>query len=212
MFIREARVSTARAGRSRHRPHAVARTRPRCTVGTVEARSEGATARQRVRRAPAARSGAAPDGDERALHTPSALSTMRILVVDDNHDAAGASACVLEMLGAQVRRRARRPGRARRSAQPRPAGRAARHRHARAWTAIEVAREIRARSPRAPRDAGRAHRLGAGEDRAPRLREAGFDHHLVKPAARSTRLRARPAAERSPGAPIPVSPPRPMLP
>ena len=62
-----------------------------------------------------------------------------------------------------------------------PRRRAARHRHAAAWTAT------RWRAPCAPASPSAAPALvaltgwGQEEDRR-RAREAGFDHHLVKPA------------------------------
>jgi CheY-like chemotaxis protein len=122
-------------------------------------------------------------GAEPADAAPSeaaALPQKRVLVVDDNHDAANSLAMLLQFLGAEV--------------DVAHSGREALEQFDASTPAVvlldigmpdmdgyQVARAIRAR------EAGRRVPLvaltgwGQEEDRR-RAREAGFDHHLVKPA------------------------------
>ena len=111
---------------------------------------------------------------------PGALSPMRILVVDDNRDAAETLGMLLTELGAEV--------------QVAHDGRSALDAFAAAPPAAvlldigmpgmdgyEVARTLRARYP--DRRATLVALTGWGQEEDRRLaREAGFDHHLVKPA------------------------------
>ena len=72
--------------------------------GTVEARSEGGgKGSEFVVRLPLAERAPATDVIERAGRASPALSSQRVLVVDDNRDAAESMRLLLEMLGAQVR-------------------------------------------------------------------------------------------------------------
>jgi CheY-like chemotaxis protein len=104
-----------------------------------------------------------------------------VLVVDDNHDAGDSLAQVLDMLGAEVRvaRDGREALEAFAAFQPSvvlldigmPG-----------MNGYEVARAIRSPASRPPpHRAGGPDRLGPGR-RPRRASEAGFDHHLVKPA------------------------------
>ena len=133
--------------------------------------------------APAGRdAGGAPR--RRARRRPAPAAPLRVLVVDDNVDAAtGARSMLLELLGHEVEARPRRPGGAgRRPAQLRPdvvlldiglPG----------MDGYEVAR---AAARRAGRDSAALVALtGYGQDEdLRRSRDAGFDHHLVKPVDR----------------------------
>ena len=82
--------------------------------GTVEARSAGAgQGSEFVVRLPAAPSESAESGKPAAPATqPVAPAGLRVLVVDDNPDAADSLATILRMTGNQVRHGLRRPGRA----------------------------------------------------------------------------------------------------
>ena len=72
--------------------------------GTVEVRSEGGgKGSEFVVRLPLAERAPATDVIERAGRASPALSSQRVLVVDDNRDAAESMRLLLEMLGAQVR-------------------------------------------------------------------------------------------------------------
>ena len=108
----------------------------------------------------------------------------RILVVDDNIDAARSLAKVLTLLHGQNAEVDMRPlgPRNGRSVPPR-------HRPPGYWPAgHEWSRGGRAVTPQAlvqGMPAGRGHRLGQEKDRAT-SRAAGFDHHLVKPVNQTT--------------------------
>jgi PAS domain S-box-containing protein len=146
--------------------------------GTIEARSEG-TGRgsEFLIRLPLADAKAAPGIAERM---GPAIQNKRILVVDDNRDAAESLAMVLGAIGGDVR---------------------VTHDGADALGMLdefaadivlldigmpgmdgyEVARRIRARASNARPVIVALTGWGQDQDRA-RAREAGFDHHLVKPA------------------------------
>ena len=151
--------------------------------GTVEARSDGPGHGQRVRRPPAGlrrpaaeRRPAGRGGRAGGRRPPAA----RVLVVDDNVDAAESLALLLRLCGPRGPRGPRRAGR--------PLEAAAEFRPDVVLLDIglpgmdgyEVARRLR-RTPR-PAAAVLVALTGWGqeEDRR-RSREAGFDHHLVKP-------------------------------
>jgi DNA-binding response OmpR family regulator len=117
---------------------------------------------------------------------PEDLRCHRVLVVDDNHDAGDSIAVVLQQLGAEVR--VLRDGASALAAFDEFAPTVAiLDIGMPGMNGYEVARRIRARAD------GAAVRLlaltgwGQEEDRR-RAREAGFDHHLVKPAELSVLL------------------------
>ena len=108
------------------------------------------------------------------------MKRLRVLVVEDNRDAAGSLRLVLEMFGHEVRAAYSGPDGVREAAAWRPdvvltdiglPG----------FDGYEVARRIR-RTPGLEK-AVLAALTGYGSDEDRRLgQEAGFDHHLVKPA------------------------------
>jgi PAS domain S-box-containing protein len=122
----------------------------------------------------------APAGEAVPDTTASRLAKTRVLVVDDNHDAGDSLGQVLDMLGAEVRV-------ARDGAEGIEAFAA--HRPSVVLLDIgmpglngyDVAREIRTRFPEHPATLVALTGWGQEDDRR-RAREAGFDHHLVKPA------------------------------
>ena len=147
--------------------------------GTIEAASAGrGRGAEFTLRLPLADVPAAPS--ERAQQAWSAMTQKRVLVIDDNRDAADSLGTLLEHLGAEVRVvhdarqalaafQAYRPGVVLLDlGMPEVDG-------------YQVARAIRAdeRNGRVPLVALTG--WGQEEDRR-RVREAGFDHHLVKPA------------------------------
>ncbi len=151
--------------------------------GTLEARSEGAgRGSEFVLRLPRA---AAPAAAVSEAREPSALLPgMRVLVVDDNRDAAASLAMVLRGLGAETE--LAHDG----------AGALAAHARFRpdavfldigmpGMDGYEVARALRASAE--ARSCALVALTGWGQeaDRR-RAREAGFDHHLVKPARMDT--------------------------
>ena len=146
--------------------------------GTIEAHSDGPDrGSEFVVRLPLAE---AAEHSTVAGRTAAALSPMRILVVDDNRDAAASLAMVLRMLGADVRIA--------------HDGQSAIDAFASSDPAVvlldigmpemngyEVARTLRARFPE--RRAALVALTGWGqEDDRRKAREAGIDHHLIKPA------------------------------
>jgi len=149
--------------------------------GSVEARSAGlGRGSEFVVRLPLAGDSAATDACPAEAATPGALARRRVLVVDDNRDAADSLATVLRMSGAQVR--------------VVHSGAEALHVLEAARPAIvlldigmpgmdgyEVARRIRERPGFADVRIVALTGWGQDEDRA-RSRAAGIDHHLVKPA------------------------------
>jgi CheY-like chemotaxis protein len=147
--------------------------------GTIEARSEGpGRGSEFIVRLPLADGSTAADGP-RPGPAP-LLSRMRILVVDDNRDAAESLGMLLNLLGAEVQVEHDGPAALAAFGAGEPAvvlldiGMPG-------MDGYDVARTLRARFP--------GHRAalvaltgwGQDDDRR-RAREAGFDHHLVKPA------------------------------
>jgi PAS domain S-box-containing protein len=150
-------------------------------AGTLEAHSDGPDqGSEFIVRLPAA---TAPEHAEPAPAVAAAetgLARMRVLVVDDNHDAGDSLGQVLDMLGADVHV-------ARDGAEGIEAFAA--HRPSVVLLDIgmpglngyDVARAIRTRFPEHPATLVALTGWGQEDDRR-RAREAGFDHHLVKPA------------------------------
>jgi CheY-like chemotaxis protein len=147
--------------------------------GTLHARSEGlGKGAQFILRLPAVEAGPARAGSVRAEEE--GLPQRRVLVVDDNRDAAESLGTVLELLGAQVRLAHAGPEAIEAVAAYRPSvvlldlGMPG-------MDGYEVARRLRARQGGAPLSIVALTGWGQDEDRR-RTLEAGFDHHLVKPA------------------------------
>jgi PAS domain S-box-containing protein len=153
--------------------------------GTIDAASDGAgRGSEFTLRLPVAsrEAGAPPAGQVDTSGAPQAdaASRRRILVVDDNRDAADSLGLLLRTLGAEVR-----------VAHGGAEALAAFDAHQPSIVVLDVgmphmsgydvAREIRSR--RLPRRPHLVALTGWGhEDDRRRAREAGFDHHLVKPA------------------------------
>jgi CheY-like chemotaxis protein len=147
--------------------------------GTLEAHSDGpGTGSEFTIRLPLAASagvdgtGPAPlEGD---------LARTRVLVVDDNHDAGDSLGSILELLGAEVRV-VRDGAEALDLFGPYRPSVVLLDIGMPGMNGYDVAREIRSRF--ADRPAVLVALTGWGqEDDRRRAREAGFDHHLVKPA------------------------------
>jgi CheY-like chemotaxis protein len=108
------------------------------------------------------------------------LARTRVLVVDDNPDAGDSLGSILELLGAQVRVARGGPEALETFAGYRPSvvlldiGMPG-------MNGYEVARAIRTRFAQEPVTLVALTGWGQEDDRR-RAREAGFDHHLVKPA------------------------------
>jgi CheY-like chemotaxis protein len=147
--------------------------------GTLEAHSEGpGTGSEFILRLPLAQADAA--ASRAPAVAQGTLGGLRVLVVDDNHDAGDSLALVLGILGADVRVARDGPE--------------ALDIFGDYWPAAvlldigmpgmngyDVAQLLRARHPE--RKAMLVALTGWGqEDDLRRAREAGFDHHLVKPA------------------------------
>jgi PAS domain S-box-containing protein len=122
----------------------------------------------------------AQSGDSSPAGSAGELAQTRVLVVDDNHDAGDSLAMILEMLGAEVR--------------VARGGTEALDMFAAFQPTVmlldigmpgmngyDVARAIRSRHPGHPVVIVALTGWGQDEDRR-RSTEAGFDHHLVKPA------------------------------
>jgi len=147
--------------------------------GTLDARSEGpGTGSEFTLRLPIAQA------DEFATSTQDmpggTLGGLRVLVVDDNHDAGDSLSLVLGMLGADVRVARDGPE--------------ALEVFAEYWPAVvlldigmpgmngyDVAQLLRSRHPERKVTLVALTGWGQEDDRR-RAREAGFDHHMVKPA------------------------------
>ena len=168
-----------RRGRPGRRASRCARASSSCTAAASR-RAARAGQGQRVHRAAAARrrepAVGAPRRAARARGAP-----LRVLVVDDNVDAADSLACCCSRLGHEVAHRARRRGGAREGAGNFAPDVVLLDIGMPGMNGYEVARALRARS--AATRARRGDRLGPRRDR--QAREAGFDHHLVKPISES---------------------------
>jgi PAS domain S-box-containing protein len=149
--------------------------------GTVDATSEGpGLGSTFVVRLPLAQAGDAHKEAPLAHQSSEACSPFRVLVVDDNVDAAESLAALLEIKGHETRIAHDGETALRMASEFRPRvvfldnGMPGKD-------GFQVAREIRAQD--ATRDAVLVALTGWGaqEDRA-RTRSAGFDHHLTKPA------------------------------
>ena len=149
--------------------------------GTLDGHSEGAgKGSEFVLRLPLAPAQEAAREVSEKPEDVAGLTGIAALVVDDNHDAGDSLAQVLSMMGADVR--VARDGREALDTfaafQPRvvlldigmPD-----------MNGYEVARAIRARFPKAATTLVALTGWGQEDDRR-RARDAGFDHHLVKPA------------------------------
>jgi PAS domain S-box-containing protein len=147
--------------------------------GTIEARSEGLGRGSEFVITLPLEVEAEPDRNVTRT-VGAALEGRRILVVDDNRDAADSLAMILRILGGDVRV-ARDGAEALECLREFEAGVVLLDIGMPGMDGYEVARRIRA-SGRNPRPAIVALTgWGQEQDRA-RAREAGFDHHLVKPA------------------------------
>ncbi len=147
--------------------------------GTLDARSEGhGQGSEFTLRLPLVESGEATGVAKPAADLSLALT--RVLVVDDNHDAGDSLAMVMEMLGAEVRV-ARDGAEALEAYAAYEASVVLLDIGMPGMSGYDVARTMRSRFP------GRRTVLvaltgwGQEEDRR-RAKEAGFDHHMVKPA------------------------------
>jgi CheY-like chemotaxis protein len=160
----------------------LARTLVHLHGGTIEARSDGAgTGCEVVVTLPLAINQALVDHPaNEALADNRPLAQQRVLVVDDNHDAADSLGMLLQFLGAEVRvvHGGREALEAMVEFRPRVVLLDLGMPH---MDGLEVARRMR-EDPRM-RDATLVALTGWGqrEDRR-RTGEAGFDYHLVKPA------------------------------
>jgi PAS domain S-box-containing protein len=147
--------------------------------GTLDARSDGhGKGSEFTVRLPLAQTGHAAALDAK-LPGP-VLARTRVLVVDDNPDAGDSLGSILELLGAQVRVARGGPEALETFAGYRPSvvlldiGMPG-------MNGYEVARAIRTRFAQEPVTLVALTGWGQEDDRR-RAREAGFDHHLVKPA------------------------------
>ena len=123
---------------------------------------------------------AAGPGEQSAPGAPAALPARRILIVDDNRDAAQSLGMVLKYLGAdvQVAHDGAQALEALRAYEP---GVVFLDIGMPGMDGYEVARRIRAQALERPPAIVALTGWGQEQDRR-RAREAGFDHHLVKPA------------------------------
>jgi two-component system CheB/CheR fusion protein len=149
--------------------------------GSVEARSDGAgRGSEFVVRLPLLEQASAVDAIERAGRRPSVLAARRVLVVDDNRDAAESMRLLLELLGAEVRVAYNGLDALDMLERYRPAvvlldiGMPDMDGH-------EVARRIRQHPELNDVTLIALTGWGQDEDRR-RSRLAGFDYHLIKPA------------------------------
>jgi len=146
--------------------------------GSLEARSEGpGKGSEFIARLPLS---AVPEPAVPSLHPDEHLTQMRVLVVDDNPDAGDSLAMILEVLGAevQVARGGAEAldtfGRYRPTVVLLDIGMPG-------MNGYDVARALRTRFPEHATTLVALTGWGQEDDRR-RAREAGFDHHLVKPA------------------------------
>ena len=176
MFAREARID-GRARGGRHRTDVVA---PLAEMhgGSLEARSKGeGHGAEFVVRLPLA----APAVKRAAEPKPLTLSSpMRVLIVDDNRDSAASLGMVLEMLGAEVT--LAHDGRSAIDAfSADDASVVLLDIGLPGMDGYEVARTLRARHPERRPTIVAITGWGQEEDRR-KAREAGIDHHMIKPA------------------------------
>jgi CheY-like chemotaxis protein len=155
--------------------------------GTIEARSEGiGKGSEFVVRLPIRGEWAEPARPEYRREGP-ALSPLRILVVDDNHDAARSLARLLNLAGNEVQTAGDGREAVAAAAAFRPdvvlldIGLPV-------LNGYDVARQIRAQPWGGDMALIALTGWGQDEDRR-RSREAGFDHHLVKPVDTDTMMR-----------------------
>ena len=176
--MRPAARRAASAWASRWRaPSSSCTTAPSRRKARARARAASSSSGYRWRRAgQAAAAGAA----EAAGQWPGLAVARRVLVVDDNVDAAAMLAALIRQLGHEVADRARRLGGAAGGRRLPPGSDPARHRHA---------GNERLRGGAAAARAGAQSRScaswrspdGASPRTGKRSREAGFDMHLIKP-------------------------------
>ncbi|WP_206107705.1 PAS domain S-box protein [Paludisphaera rhizosphaerae] len=149
--------------------------------GTVSARSEGAgQGSTLIVRLPLARPATVDEGSVAAAPAVPASSRLNVLVVDDNRDSAESLAILLGLKGHEVRTAHDGPEALRTLESFRP--------HLvlldlglPGMSGFEVARRIRSSAGLRGVQLAALTGWGQEEDRR-RTREAGFDHHLVKPA------------------------------
>jgi CheY-like chemotaxis protein len=146
--------------------------------GSLEARSEGpGKGSEFIARLPLT---AVPEAAAPSLHPDQHLAQMRVLVVDDNPDAGDSLAMILEVLGAEVRversgmEAIETFGTYRPSVVLLDIGMPG-------MNGYDVARALRTHFPEHAATLVALTGWGQEDDRR-RAREAGFDHHLVKPA------------------------------
>ena len=149
--------------------------------GTVEARSEGpGKGSEFVVRLPIANGDAAVDPPPPAEADDHSPLRRRVLVVDDNRDAADSLALLLQLLGAEVRVAYDGPEALRLAASYQPSA-VFLDIGMRGMDGYEVARRIREDPELRGMTLVALTGWGQHDDRR-RSRMAGFDHHLIKPA------------------------------
>jgi CheY-like chemotaxis protein len=159
----------------------LARTLVHLHGGTIEAHSEGTGRGCEFQvRLPLATPAAAQVHETRTRHDDAGAGLARVLVVDDNHDAADTLGMLLRVLGAEVEVVHDGPAALASLRTFRPTvvlldlGMPG-------MSGIEVARRVREDPQFASTRLVALTGWGQREDRR-RTKEAGFDHHLVKPA------------------------------
>ncbi|WP_411882300.1 PAS domain-containing protein [Polaromonas sp. YR568] len=148
--------------------------------GTLEAHSDGpGKGTEFTLRLPLVNTGSAGTADDTAAAAPR-LEKTRVLVVDDNVDAGDTLAVILDMLGAEVRV-ARDGAQALETFAAYQPSVVLLDIGMPGMNGYEVARAIRNRFPAHPTVLVALTGWGQEDDRR-RASEAGFDHHLLKPA------------------------------
>jgi len=149
--------------------------------GSVEARSEGpAQGSEFIVRIPCEKVVENRSSSVDSAASPSRFERRRILVVDDNADAASSLAMLLKMLGADVSTAHDGPAALERLDEERPDA-VLLDLGLPGMDGLEVARQIRSNSMHQNVVLIALTGWGLEEDRM-RTKAAGFDHHLVKPA------------------------------